>query len=182
MIQSLLRSLRSLFRLPQSNSGMRNVGIHGDSSLTCGGIDHCDQVERNRTGRNTPAEVFEDRLIRHVEQHLGARALSLAGTNAGYWRFTLPGEKTSFDLAVIGPGYNTAETLKPGERWLLRVREAPPGRIAAWLRAHGDDPGFRRTMPDGTMQTQFASSRIGDESLFFAQCIPFPLPEERTDR
>lgn len=148
--------------------------IRGGASIFKYGHDAYRLVERNSTGRNTPAERFEKKLIRYIERKLEVQPLSMKGTNASYWSFRLKAGG-HVELVVIGPGYNTSAKLGDNERWLLRIREAKPGFFGNWMAKHFPD-GAGVTRDLGTeIQIQFASSKAVDERRFFDQDIEAPV-------
>mgnify|MGYP001809886720 CR=1 FL=1 len=156
--------------------------LRGKGSVLATGPDGVHMVPRHETGKNTPAERFERRLIRHIERALSVEAISMAGTNASYWRFRLPNGGQVVELIVIGPGCNTALKLRDGERWLLRIREYKPCQFTEWLRQHfgADAQGVTRNL-GASLQTQFASSMLTDENRFFNAGIPWVSQEEKEE-
>jgi len=153
--------------------------IRGSGAVLNVGAEGVRLVPRNETGRNTPAERFEQRLIRHIERALEIEAVSMAGTNASYWRFRLADPPHVVEMAVIGPGYNTASPMRPGERWLLRIREPKPCVFTDWIGKHFGPEGQGVTRNLGVLkQTQFASSLLDDDNEFFADPIPWPSADD----
>jgi hypothetical protein len=153
---------------------MDDASIRGGASLFQYGHDAYRFVERNSTGRNTPAERFEKRLIRYIERKLDVRPISMKGSNASYWAFRLK-SGGRVELVVIGPGYNTSAKLREDERWLLRIREAKPGFFANWMAGHFP-PGAGMTRDLGAeVQHQLPSSKVPDERKFFDQDIEVPV-------
>lgn len=147
--------------------------VRGGASVFHYGSDAYRLVERKSTGKNTPAEQFERRLIRYIERKLAIQPISMAGTNASYWNLRFPSGGRA-EMVVLGPGYNTALKLHEGERWLLRIREAKPGYFTGWIARHfPEGAGVSRNL--GTeVQTQFASHKLGDDKAFFDQEIEVP--------
>lgn len=141
------------------------------------------QALRDEAGSNNPAERFERRLIRHVERALEVEAVAQSGTNSRYWSFRLPGRGEVVEMSVIGPGYNTSAPVRPGERWLLRVREPKPALFTPWIARHfgADDAGTTRDL-GAQQQTQFASSLLADDRAFFDAAIPWQPPAEADER
>lgn len=141
------------------------------------------QALRDEAGANNPAERFERRLIRHVERALEVEAVAQSGTNSRYWSFRLPGRGEVVEMSVIGPGYNTSAPVRPGERWLLRVREPKPALFTPWIARHfgADDAGTTRDL-GAQQQTQFASSLLADDRAFFDAAIPWQPPAEADER
>ncbi|MEN6585625.1 MAG: hypothetical protein ABFE02_06175 [Sulfuricella sp.] len=153
---------------------MDDATIRGSASLFAYGSDKYAFVERMSTGRNTPAEQFEKRLIRHIERAMQVQPISRKGTGACYWNFRLKAGGL-VELVVIGPGYNTSALLREGERWLLRIREEKPGFFTNWMREYfAGQAGMERDL-GSEIQTQFASSQLADENAFFAQNIEVPV-------
>lgn len=167
-------------RLRQDNQSelptapLNDASIRGAGSIFQYGSDAYRMVARNTTGKNTPAEQFEKKLIRYLERKLEIEPLSMAGSNTSYWRLRLP-SGISVELSVIGPGYNSGARIGENERWLLRVREPKPGFFANWLAKHFPaGAGISRDL-GAEIQTQFASSQLEDDKLFFGQDIEVPI-------
>lgn len=153
--------------------------IRGTGAVLATGPDGVRMVQRQETGRNTPAERFERRLIRYIERALEVEAVSMAGSNASYWRFRLPNCGNVVEMIVVGPGYNTASTIKESERWLLRVREYKPCPFTEWLGQHfgPDVKGVIRDL-GASRQTMFASSLLTDDNQFFTATLPWAALED----
>lgn len=153
---------------------LNDASIRGAGSIFQYGSDAYRMVARNTTGKNTPAEQFEKKLIRYLERKLEIEPLSMAGSNTSYWRLRLP-SGIPVELSVIGPGYNSSAKIGTNERWLLRVREPKPGFFANWLAKHFPaGAGISRDL-GAEIQTQFASSQLEDDRAFFGRDIEVPV-------
>jgi hypothetical protein len=151
-----------------------DVTIRGGASVFSFGPNKYHLVQRNSTGKNTPAEQFERKLIRHIEKVLEVEPISRTGDKACYWTFKTPAGIAA-ELIVVGPGYNTISKLKDNERWLLRVREPKPGFVANWLARYF--PENCSTVRDlgSSVQTQFNSSCLEIDKGLLEQEIELPL-------
>lgn len=148
--------------------------IRGGSSVFHYGSDAYRFVERNSTGKNTPAEQFEKKLIRYIERQLEIQPVSMKGSYASYWNIRLKSGGRA-ELVVLGPGYNTRAKIKDGERWLLRIREAKPGYFTRWIASHFPEAVAVTRDLGAEMQTQFSCSQLVDEKAFFDQGIEVPV-------
>lgn len=151
-----------------------DVTIRGGASVFSFGPNKYHLVRRESTGKNTPAEKFERKLIRHIEKTLEIEPISRTGDKACYWTFKTPAG-ISAELIVLGPGYNTRSKLKDGERWLLRVREPKPGFVANWLAKYFPDNCSTVRDLGSSMQTQFNSRCLETDKDLFAQEVEIPL-------
>jgi hypothetical protein len=149
---------------------MNDASIRGGGSLFAYGHDAFRIVSRRETGRNTPAEKFERKLIYYIEKHLQVEPVSMVGSNSNYWRFRLPNNEI-VELVVIGPDYNTSAHVK--DKWILRIRESSTQRFTAWIAEHFPPHNCIVRKVGQDLQTQFGSHLLENDKEFFEKNIPF---------